>query len=200
MANPAPGCRVAALRHSADVRISRRELVKTAEITEELLDQLENFGLVRTRAGSKHYDADALVIAKVAGELAAYGLEPRHLRAFSTAAEREVGPRRAGRLTDPAQPRGRRRGPCRPDDGRDGGALRPAARSPGEVRAALAALTVWPTSRAIVETQWAPCRLSTTTPTMISVSAAALVRSHDSPRRTTPTTAIAAVPSPAQIA
>ena len=73
------------------MRISRRELVKTAEITEELLDQLENFGLVRTRAGSKHYDADALVIAKVAGELAAYGIEPRHLRAFKTAADREVG-------------------------------------------------------------------------------------------------------------
>ena len=31
------------------------------------------------------------VIAKVAGELAAYGIEPRHLRAFKTAADREVG-------------------------------------------------------------------------------------------------------------
>ena len=90
MANPAPGAE-SLLSHSADVRISRRELVKTAEITEELLDQLENFGLVRTRTGSKHYDADALVIAKVAGELAAYGIEPRHLRAFKSAADREVG-------------------------------------------------------------------------------------------------------------
>jgi DNA-binding transcriptional MerR regulator len=36
----------------SDVRISRRELIKTAEITEELLDQLEAFGLVHTRAGS----------------------------------------------------------------------------------------------------------------------------------------------------
>ena len=90
MANPAPGAE-SLLSHSPDVRISRRELVKTAEITEELLEQLENFGLVRTRAGSKHYDADALMIAKVAGELAAYGLEPRHLRAFRTSAEREVG-------------------------------------------------------------------------------------------------------------
>ena len=90
MANPAPGAE-SLLSHSPDVRISRRELIKTAEITEELLDQLENFGLVRTRTGSKHYDADALVIAKVAGEMAAYGLEPRHLRAFRTAAEREVG-------------------------------------------------------------------------------------------------------------
>lgn len=75
----------------SDVRVSRRELVKTAEITEELLTQLENFGLVRTRPGSKHYDADAVVIAKSAGELAAFGIEPRHLRAFKTAADREVG-------------------------------------------------------------------------------------------------------------
>ena len=76
----------------SDVRVSRRELIKTAEITEELLDQLENYGLVHTRAGSRqHYDGDALVIAKAAGALAAFGIEPRHLRAFKTSAEREVG-------------------------------------------------------------------------------------------------------------
>ena len=75
----------------ADVRISRKELLKTAEIGEELLDQLEAFGLVKLRPGARHYDADALKVAKVAGELAAFGLEPRHLRAFKTAADREVG-------------------------------------------------------------------------------------------------------------
>ena len=90
LANPAPGVE-SLLSASSDVRISRRELVKTAEITEDTLDALENFGLVQTRTGSKHYDADALVIAKVAGELASYGIEPRHLRAFKTAADREVG-------------------------------------------------------------------------------------------------------------
>ena len=90
LANPAPGVE-SLLSQSADVRISRKELVKTAEISEELLDQLESFGLVRPRAGSRHYDADALVIAKVAGELSSYGIEPRHLRAFKTAADREVG-------------------------------------------------------------------------------------------------------------
>ncbi len=74
-----------------DVRISRRELIKTADISEELLTDLETFGLVRTRTGSKHYDADALQVAKVAGELAAFGIEPRHLRSFKTAADREVG-------------------------------------------------------------------------------------------------------------
>lgn len=75
----------------ADVRVSRRELVKTAGITEEFLEQLEGFGMVRTRAGSKHFDADAVVIAKVAAELAAFGIEPRHLRSFKAAADREVG-------------------------------------------------------------------------------------------------------------
>jgi DNA-binding transcriptional MerR regulator len=74
-----------------DVRVSRKELIKTAAITEEFLDQLEYYGLVRTRTGTKHYDSDALQIAKVAGELAAFGIEPRHLRAFKTAADREVG-------------------------------------------------------------------------------------------------------------
>jgi DNA-binding transcriptional MerR regulator len=76
----------------SDVRISRRELIKTAEITEELLDQLETYGLVHTRAGSRqHYDGDALIVARTAGALAAFGIEPRHLRAFKTSADREVG-------------------------------------------------------------------------------------------------------------
>jgi DNA-binding transcriptional MerR regulator len=76
----------------SDVRISRRELLKTAEISEDLLDQLETYGLVHTRAGSRqHYDGDALVIAKAAGALAGFGIEPRHLRAFKTSADREVG-------------------------------------------------------------------------------------------------------------
>ncbi len=74
-----------------DLRLSRRELVKVAEITEELLDQLEQFGLLTPRPGTGHYDTDALVIARTARELADFGFEPRHLRAFKTAADREVG-------------------------------------------------------------------------------------------------------------
>lgn len=74
-----------------ELRLSKRELLETAGIDEELLAQLVGFGMVRMRPGSKHFDGDALVVAKAAGELAAYGLEPRHLRAFKTAADREVG-------------------------------------------------------------------------------------------------------------
>lgn len=74
-----------------NVRLSRRELVKIAEITEDLLDQLEQFGLIAAHRGTGHYDTDALVIAQTARELADFGFEPRHLRAFKTAADREVG-------------------------------------------------------------------------------------------------------------
>jgi len=73
------------------LRLSRQELLKIAGVEEDLLDELEQFGLIRRRVGSRHYDTDALVIAQTARELADYGFEPRHLRAFKTAADREVG-------------------------------------------------------------------------------------------------------------
>ena len=89
-----------------NLRLSRKELIKIAEISEELLDQLEQFALISPRAGTGHFDTDALVIAQTARELADFGLEPRHLRAFKTAADREVGlveqvvaPLRGGRDT-----------------------------------------------------------------------------------------------------
>ena len=74
-----------------NLRLSRRELVKIAEISEELLDELEQYALISARPGTGHYDTDALVVAKTARELADFGFEPRHLRAFKTSADREVG-------------------------------------------------------------------------------------------------------------
>lgn len=78
-------------RTTSDVRLSRRELIKIAEISEDLLVQLEQFALISPRAGTGHYDTDALIVAQTARELADFGFEPRHLRAFKTAADREVG-------------------------------------------------------------------------------------------------------------
>jgi DNA-binding transcriptional MerR regulator len=78
-------------RRQNDLRLSRRELLKVAEISEELLAQLEQYGLVTARTGTGHFDSDALVVAQTARELADFGFEPRHLRAFKTAADREVG-------------------------------------------------------------------------------------------------------------
>lgn len=76
---------------TSELRLSRAELLSAAEIDEKLLEQLETYGLVRPRPGTIHFDGDALVIAKTAAGLASFGLEPRHLRAFKNAADREVG-------------------------------------------------------------------------------------------------------------
>jgi DNA-binding transcriptional MerR regulator len=76
---------------STDVRFTRRQLIEAAGIDDALLTQIEGFGLVSTHSGARYYDADALLVAKTVGEMAAYGVEPRHLRAFKAAAEREVG-------------------------------------------------------------------------------------------------------------
>ena len=78
-------------RARSDVRLSRRELLKLAGIDEALLGQLEQYGLVAPRPGTQQYDPDALLVATTARELSEFGFEPRHLRAFKTAADREVG-------------------------------------------------------------------------------------------------------------
>jgi hypothetical protein len=47
--------------------------------------------MIRFRPGTKYFDADALAVATAVAEMTEYGLEPRHIRAFKTAADREVG-------------------------------------------------------------------------------------------------------------
>ena len=76
---------------NSEIRLSRSELIKAAGIDADLLDQIENHGLVARRAGTTHYDGDALAVASAIAEMRAYGLEPRHLRAFRNGAEREAG-------------------------------------------------------------------------------------------------------------
>jgi DNA-binding transcriptional MerR regulator len=78
-------------KESRSMRLSRAELIEAAEIDGDLLDQVERYGLIQRRPSQTWYDGTALVVAKTVGELAAFGLEPRHLRAFRTAADREVG-------------------------------------------------------------------------------------------------------------
>ncbi|NJC74125.1 MerR family transcriptional regulator [Planosporangium thailandense] len=74
----------------ADVVLRRDELLTRAGLTEETLAALEQYGLVGERPGGG-YDADALEVATVAAQLAEYGLEARHLRAYRAAADREIG-------------------------------------------------------------------------------------------------------------
>jgi DNA-binding transcriptional MerR regulator len=77
-------------RDASELRLSREELVEAAGVDAALLDTLEQFGLVTARPGG-YYDGDALVIAKTVADMSRFGLEPRHLRAFRAAADREVG-------------------------------------------------------------------------------------------------------------
>jgi DNA-binding transcriptional MerR regulator len=76
---------------SQDIRLSRRELLANSGLDATHLDQLIEFGMIRFRAGTKYFDADALAVATTVADLAQFGLEPRHIRAFKTAADREVG-------------------------------------------------------------------------------------------------------------
>lgn len=55
-----------------------------------LLAELESYGLV-SAAPDGTYDADALAVVRAAAGLARFGIEPRHLRPFRTAADREAG-------------------------------------------------------------------------------------------------------------
>lgn len=74
---------------AGDVRLSRKELLESSGLDDGLLGQLEGYGLI-TKRGS-HYDGDALSVASTVAEMAAFGIEPRHLRTFKVAADREVG-------------------------------------------------------------------------------------------------------------
>jgi DNA-binding transcriptional MerR regulator len=74
----------------AALRLSEQELLNAAGLRKEQLAELEQFGLINAKAGG-YYDDDALAVAKIVSDLARFGLEGRHLRAFRTAAEREVG-------------------------------------------------------------------------------------------------------------
>lgn len=80
----------AAEAESARVRLDRTELVARSGVDEATLVELERLGVVVTDPPG-WYDGDALIIAQAVAGLAAYGLEPRHLRGYRLAADREVG-------------------------------------------------------------------------------------------------------------
>ena len=79
-----------ALRPGRPLRLTAKELCDAAGTEPELLADLERFGLVTPDAAG-HYGEPALGIARAAAGLAAHGVEARHLRAFRTAADREIG-------------------------------------------------------------------------------------------------------------
>lgn len=76
-------------RDPSELRLSRAELLVASGADEAQLAELESYGLVSQRAN--HFDGDALAVTKTVAEMAAFGFEPRHLRAYKASADREVG-------------------------------------------------------------------------------------------------------------
>jgi DNA-binding transcriptional MerR regulator len=74
----------------AGVPLTREDLAEATGVDPALLDSLESFGLVGPVPGTQEYDIESLSVIRAASALAGYGIEPRHLRAFRVAAEREA--------------------------------------------------------------------------------------------------------------
>ncbi len=75
----------------SELRLSRAELLDAAGLAPDQLGALEQYGLLTARGGGGHYDGDALIVAKTVAQMARFGIEPRHLRPYKAAADREIG-------------------------------------------------------------------------------------------------------------
>ncbi len=72
----------------AQVRLSREDLLARSGVGEDLITALCRAGIIATGPGGL-FDEHSVVIAQCASALAEYGVEPRHLRAFRSAADRQ---------------------------------------------------------------------------------------------------------------
>jgi DNA-binding transcriptional MerR regulator len=70
------------------IRLSREDLLERSGVDDDLLTALLKAGVITTGPGGL-FDEHAVVILQCARALADYGVEPRHLRAFRSAADRQ---------------------------------------------------------------------------------------------------------------
>jgi DNA-binding transcriptional MerR regulator len=74
--------------------LTRAELARAADLSEEELGLLEEFGLVSPAHVARDrvlFDEDALATARAAAGFMRHGIEPRHLRMYRAFADREAG-------------------------------------------------------------------------------------------------------------
>jgi DNA-binding transcriptional MerR regulator len=86
--DPAAGVDTAAAVAPTQVRLSREDLLEHAGVDEALLAALTKAGVVIAGRGGL-FDEHDVVILQCAKALAEFGVEPRHLRAFRSAADRQ---------------------------------------------------------------------------------------------------------------
>jgi DNA-binding transcriptional MerR regulator len=70
------------------IRLSREDLLERSGVGDDLLAALLQAGVITTGPGG-FFDEHAVVILQCARALSDYGVEPRHLRAFRSAADRQ---------------------------------------------------------------------------------------------------------------
>lgn len=71
-------------------QLSRQELRKAADLSDDGLTALEEFGLLQPRDDGAAYNEDDLMVARAAGGFFRHGLEARHLRMYRQFADREA--------------------------------------------------------------------------------------------------------------
>lgn len=89
VAEPGAAAPISLTAPRSPLRLTPEELRQSAGIDAATYRELVSYGLLDGSA--EHHDDAALAIARSAGALVGAGIEVRHLRAFRTAAEREVG-------------------------------------------------------------------------------------------------------------
>jgi DNA-binding transcriptional MerR regulator len=82
-----------ALAGSDEHHIELSELCERAGVTNRFARELEEYGLIEARVegGARRYAESEAEVAAVCAKLARFGVDARHLRAFRTAAAREIG-------------------------------------------------------------------------------------------------------------
>ncbi|HEX7096408.1 MAG TPA: hypothetical protein VF183_11030, partial [Acidimicrobiales bacterium] len=75
------------------VSLTVEELAATSGLSVLDIAELERFGLIEYRSlgATKVYDDEAVIVARAAARFRAHGVEPRHLRMYKVAADREAG-------------------------------------------------------------------------------------------------------------
>jgi DNA-binding transcriptional MerR regulator len=73
--------------------LSVDELSAASGLDATVLAELQEYGLLHSMsvAGIEYFDEEALAVATVAAQFARFGVEPRHLRLYKNAADREAG-------------------------------------------------------------------------------------------------------------
>jgi len=92
-ANPVSGAHRSGPPVSAGASLTRDELCAASGLAATEVAALEGFGLLEPLVvgGTCYYDEEALKIARLVADFARFGLEPRHLRLFRNAVDRELG-------------------------------------------------------------------------------------------------------------